>query len=169
MLFGKKYPTPAPKIGLQEIKQQEQLAKAKEADQAFISQGGVIEFSNSQKLYKTNGVLHRVDGPAVVDDNGSYKWFQHGLPHREGGPAIEDIWGLQRWMMFGLRHRSDGPAYSVNHTRMFFIFDEYVRHHQFLHWQQTGTPHEDLTKEFYEEDLLSRAKHPDRVIRLLSQ
>lgn len=38
--------------------------------------------------YYYNGLLHRVDGPAVILKNGIRIWYYNGLLHREDGPAI---------------------------------------------------------------------------------
>ena len=35
----------------------------------------------------SGGEAHRLDGPAVIWDDGDYGWFCHGLPHRIGGPS----------------------------------------------------------------------------------
>lgn len=92
---------------------------------------------------KTNGKLHREDGPAVIHNNpkkalGWYLngqrlglekwgqktkftgcidcvhfklWLQDGLIHRLNGPAIEAINGREEWYIRGVKHREkDQPA-----------------------------------------------------------
>lgn len=42
---------------------------------------------------------HRIDGPAIVDSNGSKYWCLNDRLHREDGPAV--IWGdgtIQWWL-----------------------------------------------------------------------
>ena len=40
-------------------------------------------------VFRLNGRLHRVDGPAWVACNGDAEWRQAGLLHRVDGPAME--------------------------------------------------------------------------------
>jgi len=40
---------------------------------------------------------------------GTY-WYSNGKLHRENGPAIENIDGTKRWFLNGYLHREDGPA-----------------------------------------------------------
>lgn len=55
--------------------------------------------------------LHREDGPAVEDGDGSYKeWYIHDRLHREDGPAIEYVNGYKEWWVNNKLHREDGPA-----------------------------------------------------------
>ena len=48
-------------------------------------------------------VLHREDGPAVEDADGSKEWFINGkhVRHREDGPACEDVAGDKDWYLNG--------------------------------------------------------------------
>ena len=57
-----------------------------------------------------NGLLHRLDGPAVMTARGNKYWYQNGQLHRLDGPAA--VWdsGAQAWHQNGLLHRLDGPA-----------------------------------------------------------
>lgn len=59
-----------------------------------------------------NSRYHRLDGPAVVYDNGSDAWYYHGKLHREGGPAVSitRMGGFHGWYKHGNHHRTDGPA-----------------------------------------------------------
>lgn len=36
-----------------------------------------------------NGQFHRLDGPAVIHENGTKHWFRHGVYHRLDGPSTE--------------------------------------------------------------------------------
>jgi len=55
-------------------------------------------------------VLHREDGPALIESDGSTFWYRYGLCHRVGAPAIEISNGRKEWFLYGKRHREDGPA-----------------------------------------------------------
>jgi len=63
----------------------------------------------SDKVYKENGVPHRVDGPAIITAQGEF-WAKHGVRHRIGGPAVTYKWGDKLWVQDGKLHRTDGPA-----------------------------------------------------------
>lgn len=60
-------------------------------------------------------IIHRLDGPAAVYDNGSVEWYRNGKPHREDGPAIENTSTsasliVREWYYNGENHREDGLA-----------------------------------------------------------
>jgi len=56
------------------------------------------------------GRLHRTDGPAIIQADGSQYWHVDGKKHREGGPAIVLANGSRLWYRDGELHRTDGPA-----------------------------------------------------------
>jgi len=45
--------------------------------------------------------LHREDGPAVIQYDGSRFWYRYGKFHREDGPAIEWADGYRHWYIDG--------------------------------------------------------------------
>ncbi len=47
-----------------------------------------------------NGTLHRVGGPATIDNHYS-AWWVNGKRHRVGGPAFIDNIGNQQWYIHG--------------------------------------------------------------------
>ena len=59
------------------------------------------EFGADTKEWRSDGKLHRIDGPAVIWANGTQEWFIDGLRHRTNGPAM--IWddGKQGWFVNG--------------------------------------------------------------------
>ena len=63
-----------------------------------------IEWKNKE------GMLHRLDGPALEFDNGSREWWVGGKRHRGDGPAIEWGDGHKEWYLNGRIHRVGGPA-----------------------------------------------------------
>ena len=65
---------------------------------------GTVEYRNAV------GQTHRIDGPAVVDPDGSLMWYRDDRLHREDGPAIVYSDGEEHWYQNGRLHRTDGPA-----------------------------------------------------------
>jgi len=45
------------------------------------------------------GLLHRLDGPAVEQEDGTKAWFQNGKLHREDGPAAIHFYGTKEWWL----------------------------------------------------------------------
>lgn len=60
--------------------------------------------------WMVNGKLHRLDGPAIDENNGHQEYWVNGKKHREDGPAIIDKNGYQEYWINGKRHRMDGAA-----------------------------------------------------------
>jgi hypothetical protein len=48
-----------------------------------------------------NGILHRVDGPAIISRDGLKVWYLDGKLHNINGPAIETDDGYQKWYQNG--------------------------------------------------------------------
>lgn len=67
--------------------------------------------------YHNDGVLSRVDGPAVIWPTGRKEWWFNGQLHCETGPAIEDPALGQVWYKNGKRHRDNGPAVVMKSGR----------------------------------------------------
>ena len=65
---------------------------------------GTVEF------YDRMGYLHRADGPALEDKDGTKEWWVNGKLHRIDGPAVEYANGAKEWWVDGNRDRKDGPA-----------------------------------------------------------
>ena len=63
-----------------------------------------------QSWRNSEGKLHRLDGPAVVDPDGQERWYKNGDLHREDGPARVTNIGTQQWYLNGKANRVDGPA-----------------------------------------------------------
>ncbi|MFZ9893589.1 MAG: hypothetical protein ACO3FO_07430 [Candidatus Nanopelagicaceae bacterium] len=56
-----------------------------------------------KKEYKNElGQYHRLDGPAIENDNGNKYWFIDGKFHREDGPAIERNNDSKSWYLNGI-------------------------------------------------------------------
>ena len=57
----------------------------------------VDEYKN--KRWYLNNKLHREDGPAIENADGSKYWFLNGKLHREDGPAAEWADGTKLWYL----------------------------------------------------------------------
>src|ERR1700730_11103645 len=79
----------------------------------------VTEPDGTVKFYSC-GVLHRDNGPAVIEVYPGYEgserhrsWYHNGVLDRDDGPAViggRDANGQYEWWRAGVRHRNDGPA-----------------------------------------------------------
>jgi hypothetical protein len=70
--------------------------------------GTIVKYPNGLEIrtsitgttqYLFNGLLHRVDGPAITFSDGTKVWYRHGRYHREDGPAVEDASLGLRWYL----------------------------------------------------------------------
>ena len=80
----------------------------------------------AERFYDENGELHRDDGPAVINDNGSQAWYKHGKLHRIGGPATIHANGDEGWFVDGKLHRLDGPASDWITRKLWFVNGEHI-------------------------------------------
>ena len=81
---------------------------------------------NGQRWYK-DGKLHREDGPAYINSDGTQYWCKVDKIHREDGPAIIYPSGRQEWWKDGERHRDDGPAIIwPDGTKEWYINDKEI-------------------------------------------
>ena len=69
-----------------------------------------VKVHGDDKFWYLHGKLHRIDGPACEDANGSKEWYLDDKLHRTDGPAIEGSDGSKHWFLDDKRHRVDGPA-----------------------------------------------------------
>lgn len=78
---------------------------------------------DGRREWRSDGLLHRIDGPAIERANGSKEWWRDGLRHRDDGPAVEGVGATfwrngviywippcREWWQNGRLHREDGPA-----------------------------------------------------------
>tara|TARA_S200002703_G_C3786406_1_gene242494 strand:- start:1 stop:378 length:378 start_codon:yes stop_codon:yes gene_type:complete len=99
------------------------LCYDEDADRWFYN---TPSFKTSQRKYKAwwiNGYLHRLDGPAIEDDDGDKEWWVDGKYHREDGPAVEWSDGYKAWYKHGVLHREDGPAIVYSNGEKDWIVD----------------------------------------------
>jgi hypothetical protein len=80
----------------------------------------IIDNDGTKRWVTYNGILHRMDGPAVISDS-KMEWWIGGQLHRDDGPAIEYNNGVKVWYIDGKIHRLDGPAveYSDGHKEWY--------------------------------------------------
>jgi hypothetical protein len=56
----------------------------------------------------------------LIDKYGDKRWYLNGNLHREDGPAIEEVDGTKFWYLNGERHREDGPAVINNESKLWY-------------------------------------------------
>ncbi|NJO58776.1 MAG: hypothetical protein HC836_10640 [Richelia sp. RM2_1_2] len=64
----------------------------------FLSKNQLMQLTvdeSGNKEWRKDGVLHRIDGPAVIWPDGSKEWYKNGRLHRIDGPAIEWVIGTK--------------------------------------------------------------------------
>ncbi len=78
-------------------------------------------------LYYDNCLIHRLNGPAVIHENGDKEWFFYGKRHRNNGPAIKSANNeFDYYYSYGQLHRIDGPAIEDDMTiKYYFQGQEY--------------------------------------------
>ena len=59
-------------------------------------------YTDGAERWYQNGVLHRLDGPAVLHANGVRSWYKNNVRHRIDGPAIELPDGDAYWYINGM-------------------------------------------------------------------
>ena len=74
-----------------------------------------VDEDGTQTWFDEDGLLHRINGPAVLYANGDELWYYRDLLDRLDGPAVtlyDDAGKIQRqeWRQDGDLHREDGPA-----------------------------------------------------------
>ena len=83
--------------------------------------GPAIVNKNGTKVWYRGGKIHRDNGPAVVWLNGTLSWYRDDVLHREDGPAVVHKNGGEEWYRNGEYHREDGPAFvHVSGARMWY-------------------------------------------------
>jgi len=69
---------------------------------------GIVEFPGRSKQWYVNGKLHRLDGPAWDQLDGTKQWYVNGKLHRLDGPAIEWCDGDKEWHVDGIITTKEG-------------------------------------------------------------
>ena len=93
-----------------------------------VDQWGDRIYRNSQ------GLRHRVHGPAIEWADGDKEWWLNGNIHRTDGPAIEYADGSKNWYLNGQRHRTDGPAMEwADGSKEWYLDGEYLTEQEHAH------------------------------------
>lgn len=102
----------------------------------MIKYDGPAADTEGRKYWWLNGLLHRVDGPAVEYPDGSKKWCVNGELHREDGPAIKYADGSKQWWLNGKLHREDGPAIEDNMFKQWHLHGKYFGNEKPDNWKE---------------------------------
>ncbi len=68
-----------------------------------------VEKTEDGTFWKYHDRLHRLDGPAIIWNDGKKEWYLHGDRHRSDGPAIEWPDGKTELYLFGKQVLSLNP------------------------------------------------------------
>ena len=58
-------------------------------------------YPDGSQFWLLNRIIHREDGPAIIDLDGAQFWYLNGEHHREDGPAVIYPDGSQYWYLNG--------------------------------------------------------------------
>ena len=83
-----------------------------------------VDKLGTRRYRNAAGQLHREEGPAIVYNDGTEKWYQNGKLHREDGPAVTYKNGTKIWFKHGRRHRTDGPAAEYYNGAVNWFLDD---------------------------------------------
>ena len=91
-----------------------------------VDQWGDRIYRNSQ------GLRHRVHGPAIEWADGDQYWCLNDQIHRTDGPAIEWANGDKSWYLNNKLHRTDGPAIEwPDGTRVWYLDGQQLSEKEF--------------------------------------
>ena len=76
-----------------------------------------IDKDGVKRWFDADGKIHRADGPAIEDVDGTKIWQKHGYLHRDDGPACEFVSGGHNW-------DHENYEWWLNHIHM--SFDEWL-------------------------------------------
>lgn len=65
-----------------------------------------MDMNGSEYWHSKDGLLHRIDGPALINKRGKF-WYLHGSRHREDGPAVEYSNGSRFWYLDNYQYRNE--------------------------------------------------------------
>ena len=77
-----------------------------------------ITYHNNAIAYKFGKSFHRVDGPAVIQENGTEEWLYMGKLHRLDGPArtIVDNTVITEWWVDGHKVNECFPKWAKDNN-----------------------------------------------------
>ncbi|MEG1094801.1 MAG: hypothetical protein RSE08_06755 [Lactococcus sp.] len=79
-------------------------------NEAVVEKSIPVKKRGGRIVWMLKNFIHRQDGPAIEDVDGSREWWINGKLHRNDGPAFESANGRKEWYKYGKLHRDDGPA-----------------------------------------------------------
>ena len=87
--------------------------------------GWHTDFLDIKRHYR-KGKLHRKDGPALIEPDGTQRWYRYGKRHRKDGPAI--IWkkGGRDWWLNGEKARME-DVLDTPEKREAYLLEESLR------------------------------------------
>jgi len=95
--------------------------------------GPAVVQADGTVAYWVEGKRHRVDGPAVVGNDGTVAYWVEGKLHRTDGPAVVWANGTVEYWVEGKRHRLDGPAVvQVDGFGWYYVEDKLLTKAEFL-------------------------------------
>ena len=104
-----------------------------------------VNYEDRTEWRNLEGLLHRIDGPAVEWSDGSKEWYVNGEWHRIDGPAVVRRNEYKTWWVNGQLHRVDGPAVvRSNGTKEWWIEGEDLTEDEF---NRKVNPIQELTVE----------------------
>jgi len=59
--------------------------------------------NDSIAFYNEIGYFHRINGPAIIENNKCQEWRFNGYPHRINGPAMSCKNGSEAWYIHGIK------------------------------------------------------------------
>jgi len=122
-----------------------------ENDQLHREDGPAVEEADGTKSWWLNGQRHREGGPAIEWANGTKSWWLNGQKHREDGPAVEHADGDKEWWLNGQKHREDGPAVEwAGGSKSWYLNGEELTKEEFNRRTQ---PHQEMTVAQLEREL----------------
>lgn len=91
--------------------------------------------------FNSHGQFHRLNGPAVIKEDGTKEWRINDLLHRKNGPAVEYPDGRKEWWIKGYLHREDGPAVECsNGDVQWFILGKELNPEKYIHLKRCKYP-----------------------------
>lgn len=87
----------------------------KDSDTLHREGGPAVRYQNGDEEWYFKDLLHRADGPALIEDDDQY-WYHMGRQHRMDGPAVIYADGSYEYFLNDRLHRTNGPAVYHNYT-----------------------------------------------------
>ena len=76
-----------------------------------------IIYSKGTKVWYKNGLLHRINGPSVIDLD-KQKWYFNGKLHNPNGPAIEWRNGIKEYYLHGIEIQKEDLNKDPNYIKL---------------------------------------------------